>query len=192
MQIIDLAGGRDSSLLAAELERVLPIVGLEGAQASRAKVAISDFFAGETGRALAENAEHVAREVPFTLKLPVSAMTPAFRRIFTGEDATGDVGPIFDDDLPAKLKGSASVIPVGIVPHFSILQGKIDVLVKDPAGWWILDYKTDRVTADSVAEAVERYRVQMQLYRLAVETIFGVPVRRCVLYFLAPGVAATV
>jgi ATP-dependent helicase/nuclease subunit A len=52
-----------------------------------------------------------------------------------------------------------------------MIRSRIDLLVESPAGLQIVDYKTDRVQADAVAERAEFYRPQMRVYRDAVETI---------------------
>ncbi|MFR9190129.1 MAG: hypothetical protein ACLVL7_07770 [Anaerotruncus massiliensis (ex Togo et al. 2019)] len=47
----------------------------------------------------------------------------------------------------------------------------------------IVDYKTDHVRTP--AELVERYRVQLELYRKVLGGALGMPVRECVLYSFA-------
>lgn len=68
-----------------------------------------------------------------------------------------------------------------------LLQGVIDCLIDTPEGFVILDFKTDRVTAEGVPERAARYRAQMQAYALAVREVFARPVRQCVLYFFHCG-----
>lgn len=64
------------------------------------------------------------------------------------------------------------------------IQGIIDLLFKDAAGKWILlDYKTDRDAPD----IAERYRVQIELYTQAVETLLKISVAEKYLYLLNGG-----
>jgi len=55
----------------------------------------------------------------------------------------------------------------------------------------IVDYKTERVTGD-IAEAVEKYRPQMELYKLAAQKIFGLQIYEVLMYFFDNGVAVVV
>jgi ATP-dependent helicase/nuclease subunit A len=58
-----------------------------------------------------------------------------------------------------------------------VLEGYVDLLVRTPEGYLIVDYKTDawRTGADR-AERVARYRRQLAAYALALEQILGAPV----------------
>jgi len=71
---------------------------------------------------------------------------------------------------------------------YQILQGIADCLFKEDDGWVLLDYKTDRVSGgfDSAteinAEMQERYGIQLNLYRRAIEAIAKVEIKEMVLY----------
>jgi ATP-dependent helicase/nuclease subunit A len=68
------------------------------------------------------------------------------------------------------------------------LHGFIDCLYQDSAGCWhVIDYKTNRVTAAQVAHTAGKYELQMLVYGIAVEQIFGQPPESLVLHFLYPG-----
>ena len=68
------------------------------------------------------------------------------------------------------------------------LQGFIDCIYRDAAGQWrLIDYKTNRVTADSMASVAEPYELQMLVYALAAEQILHSPPAELVLCFLRPG-----
>ena len=64
-----------------------------------------------------------------------------------------------------------------------LLQGVVDCALQEADGITVLDFKTDRVTSETIGLAAERYRPQIQTYARAVERIFGVPVKKTVLYF---------
>jgi ATP-dependent helicase/nuclease subunit A len=68
------------------------------------------------------------------------------------------------------------------------LQGFIDCLYRNAAGWHVVDYKTSNVSAERVPEAAAAYEMQMLVYALAVERICGSPPVGLALCFLRPGV----
>jgi ATP-dependent exoDNAse (exonuclease V) beta subunit len=68
------------------------------------------------------------------------------------------------------------------------LQGVIDCLYRDAAGrWGLVDYKTNRVMAETLAATAAQYEMQMLVYGLAAETILKSPPTELVLCFLRPG-----
>jgi ATP-dependent exoDNAse (exonuclease V) beta subunit len=66
-----------------------------------------------------------------------------------------------------------------------MVRGRLDVLVPGDNGLTIVDFKTDAVAPEMVAERVERHRPQVEQYRQAVQAITGTPVARAYLVFLA-------
>ena len=66
-----------------------------------------------------------------------------------------------------------------------LLQGVIDLAFRTDGVWTVIDYKTDRI--EDEAAFVEQYRMQLQLYAGAVETITGEPVGALWLYALKKG-----
>ena len=69
-----------------------------------------------------------------------------------------------------------------------LIDGFIDLLYELPNGnLVVVDYKTDALqTGESVAAAVERYRLQAASYALILEESLDRPVERCVLLLLEP------
>jgi len=68
------------------------------------------------------------------------------------------------------------------------LEGFIDCLYQTPAGAWrLLDYKSNRVTAATMAQVAAEYEMQMLLYALATQRILGQWPEELVLCFLRPG-----
>lgn len=107
-------------------------------------------------------------------------------RLYREDFAAGQVRREFKFSVlvPASVYyGEAAQMPEEEV----LLQGVIDCLIETPEGFTVVDFKTDRVTADSAADRAESYREQLDAYRLAVETVFEKPVLRQVLFFLAIG-----
>lgn len=66
-----------------------------------------------------------------------------------------------------------------------LLQGVIDCLLVEEDGLVIIDYKTDRVTEKNLATTASKYRVQLDLYARAAQTILCRPVINQYLYFFA-------
>lgn len=64
-----------------------------------------------------------------------------------------------------------------------LVQGILDLAFLEDA-WVLVDYKTDRVTDQTVKETADGYAVQLQLYARALEEITGIPVKEKYLYFL--------
>jgi ATP-dependent helicase/nuclease subunit A len=67
-----------------------------------------------------------------------------------------------------------------------MIRGRIDLVVDQPAGLTIIDYKTDNVTAETIQLRAELYAAQMKLYREALTRITGRPVCAAHLIFLTP------
>jgi ATP-dependent helicase/nuclease subunit A len=67
-------------------------------------------------------------------------------------------------------------------------RGYIDCLYQDArGGWHLIDYKTDTISADEVAQKAQQYEMQIGLYALAAEKALGAPLVEISLYFLKPG-----
>lgn len=69
--------------------------------------------------------------------------------------------------------------------EFVVVQGVADLVVLRTQEIWLLDFKTDAVTADGLPEKVRTYTPQLSLYAAALEKIFSRPVTRRALCFLA-------
>jgi ATP-dependent helicase/nuclease subunit A len=118
--------------------------------------AIVAFYQGPTGRQCFAPDTRVWREWPFTLAVPVGDLPAA---------TTGPHPPAVDD--------------------FVIVQGIVDLLIQRPQGILIVDYKTDVVTRDALAEHAQAYQGQLDLYARAVQGIMNREVIGKVLYFTA-------
>ena len=70
-----------------------------------------------------------------------------------------------------------------------LLQGVVDCLMIEPDGITILDYKTDRVSAEAVPARAARYAGQLRAYAKSAERIFALPVKERIVHFLVPGVS---
>ena len=68
-----------------------------------------------------------------------------------------------------------------------LLQGVVDCCILEDGALTVVDYKTDFVTADTLAAKTAEYAPQLRTYALALERILGLPVREGVLFFLRAG-----
>jgi len=68
-------------------------------------------------------------------------------------------------------------------PTETILRGVIDLAFREPQGWVIVDYKSDRVPVGRVPELVEMYSPQVIGYADSWTEITGEPVHEVGLYF---------
>ena len=123
---------------------------------------VARFFAHDLGRALLAQRHSAQREWPFTLALPAALAYP-------------------DAPLTAAQRNETVLV-----------RGIIDCWFESPAGVTILDFKTDRVTPPDCPARAQAYRVQMLLYRRALQTILDKNVVCLALYFLAASQAVSV
>lgn len=71
----------------------------------------------------------------------------------------------------------------GLEEEQVLLQGVVDCALMEEDGITILDFKTDRVTAETLEETVRRYRLQVKTYAEAMSRIYELPVKASYLYF---------
>lgn len=64
----------------------------------------------------------------------------------------------------------------GLSDETVMLQGVIDCLIDEGEGLVLVDFKTDRLKGASPLRVAEKYRLQLDLYARAVETIWKRPV----------------
>jgi ATP-dependent helicase/nuclease subunit A len=122
------------------------------------------FWRSDFGRKIQANARYVRRELAFTA------------RFSPGE-------------LPGEARAGGAT---ELDSEFVIVQGVADVAVILPKEIWLLDYKTDRVSAGELEEKKRIYEPQLNLYARALERIYGRPVTERRLHFLSCGVTERV
>ena len=83
-------------------------------------------------------------------------------------------------ELPFSMLFPANrVYPEMLDGEELFLQGIIDTAFLEAGAWVLVDYKTDRLEE---AELVERYRVQLMLYKEALERLTPCPVKEVYIY----------
>lgn len=74
-----------------------------------------------------------------------------------------------------------------------LLQGVVDCCIIEDGALTVIDYKTDGVrTPEQLAARSAYYAGQLRAYAMALTRIFALPVKECVLYYLAAGKAVSV
>ena len=92
-----------------------------------------------------------------------------------------------------SLMCDASSVPGCAGDDKVLLQGVVDCCIAERGELVVIDYKTDRVRTDAeISERAAYYAGQIRAYAGAMERIFKMPVKECVLYFISAGKAVTV
>ena len=71
----------------------------------------------------------------------------------------------------------------GLEGESVLLQGVVDCALLEEDGITVLDFKTDYVTEETIADRTERYRSQLEIYSDAISRIYERPVKTRYLYF---------
>lgn len=132
---------------------------------------IAAFLCDPLGRrmAAAAAAGTLRREQPFVLDLPaeqIGQLQPA-GPAHNGQNARND-----QNNSPA---------------HTVLIQGTIDAYWEEDGEYILADYKTDRIGAGEEALLAEKYRVQLEYYKTALEQITEIPVREMYIYAVETG-----
>lgn len=115
-------------------------------------------------------------------KIALFFQSPLGRRVLAGKKVLRELP--FTMALPA---GEVYPQIAADSERIVLVQGIIDCLVEEDDGMLLLDYKTDRITADRLEQAVSLYRGQLNLYARAVEHIYGRQVTDVYLYLFHMG-----
>jgi len=88
----------------------------------------------------------------------------------------------------AELEFMLAWPPDGAATGAIYLAGFIDRLYRDQGGrWHVLDFKTNRVSTDTLARVAAEYEMQMLVYALAAERVLKSPPASVTLHFLRGG-----
>ena len=68
----------------------------------------------------------------------------------------------------------------------------MDCAILEDDGITVIDFKTDKVSEESLQQLLDRYRPQVQTYVQALERIYRKPVKASLLYFFGLGKFVTV
>ena len=73
-----------------------------------------------------------------------------------------------------------------------LLQGVADCCIREGDALTVVDYKTDYVTAETLAARASEYAPQVRAYAAALRRLLGKPVREGVLFFLRTGESVSI
>jgi len=119
--------------------------------------ALGNFWNSQIGREIHASAKFVKRELAFTAKFSPAEL--------------------------AEIVGEKSA--AGLEKEFVVVQGVADLVVLLPKEIWLVDFKTDEVRANDLAEKIKTYEPQLRLYANALAKIYSHPVTNCRLHFLS-------
>ena len=135
----------------------------------------------------------------FTVKSEVERLLT--RKLLSREQADmvdcKAIAALFGTEIGMKLRSGISCIREfkfsildegshygdGLQEEQVLLQGVVDCAMMEDDGITVIDFKTDRVTTESLPVLMERYRPQVQTYVQALERIYRKPVKQAYLYF---------
>ena len=170
LQHVVLARADSQAGLQAEAQRLKGERLLTNEEAEAlAFVALEKFWQSEVGQKIRAQAAQVRRELPFTARLAPAELDG----IIHGTDRRSNFGN-------------------GLQDEFVVVQGVADLVVLQRDAIWLLDFKTDELTAGEVAVKTKFYAPQLQLYAQALSRIYARPVTNAWLHFLAAGETASV
>ena len=86
-----------------------------------------------------------------------------------------------------SILDDASHYDPGLTDDQILLQGVVDCAIIAPEGITVLDFKTDRVTLDTVETVADSYKIQVQTYARALSKIFQKNIISSQLYFFRTG-----
>ena len=89
--------------------------------------------------------------------------------------------------MPAEIPLFAGRFAGAAADDFIVVQGAVDLVVLLPREIWLVDFKTDRITAAELGARAAEHQNQLGLYAAALERIYHRPVKRRVLHFLTLG-----
>ncbi len=120
--------------------------------------AIVSFFETDIGHTAVDKKNKTLCEWPFTFAVPASQWKLA------------------DEKLTVDVREDETII----------IQGIIDMLIERPDGLIVVDFKTDMVGAEQIADRAKLYEQQLWLYAEAAAAILDRKILSNWLYFLAP------
>lgn len=143
---------------------------------------IAVFLEDPLGRRMAEAAAAgtLRREQPFVLDLPAS-------QIESGQAGARSETTQYLPQSGNSSKEIRSAAQAAAAERTVLIQGTIDAYWEEDGAYILADYKTDRIAPGEEKELAEKYRVQLEYYKLALEQITEIPVREMYIYAVTTG-----
>ncbi|HVU08181.1 MAG TPA: helicase-exonuclease AddAB subunit AddA [Verrucomicrobiae bacterium] len=118
---------------------------------------IAAFWSSEIGEKILSQKDFIRRELPFTAKF-----------------STRELDEILETQSSADLGN-----------EFVVVQGVADLVVLLPEEIWVVDFKTDGIDTNELAERIKMYSPQLKLYARALGKIYSKPMTNRWLHFLS-------
>ena len=151
--------------LLAEAERLKMAGALTGEQTALLNLpALAAFWTSSLGQRIRAEEPFVQRELAFTARFAPNEL--------------------------AAFSGQASDPSLG--EEFVVVQGVADLAVMRREEIWLVDFKTDRLSAEEALGRSKEYEPQLRLYARALSRIYRRPVTEAWFYFLGCGEAVQV
>ena len=99
------------------------------------------------------------------------------------KDSDGRYLPTCHRTLEGSILDDGERYIPGMENEQVLLQGVVDCAIIEPDGITVIDFKTNRVTEDTVLQVAQQYRTQVLVYADALERIYQKPVKSAQLYF---------
>ena len=87
---------------------------------------------------------------------------------------------ISDLEIPENIEDEALKPVLASRGSGSMMKGIIDIAFREEDGFVLADYKTDNVRTEE--ELLERYKLQLYIYSLALRQITGAEIKECLIY----------
>ena len=167
----------------------------------------ASFVASQTSGTARGNATHACLQfIRYEACTDASAVTQEVRRLVQERFLTpeqgemvdcGKIAAFFQSELGQKLRTGKHVLREfkfsilddgeNYAPDLQgeqvLLQGVVDCALIEEDGITVVDFKTDRVTKDTLTQKVNHYRQQVLTYAGAMARIYEKPVKDALLYF---------
>jgi ATP-dependent helicase/nuclease subunit A len=158
LQLVSLSAVGSVAQLKLEAERLLRENVLTKEQAALLDYeGLAAFWQSTLGQKVLAKSEQIRRELPFTARFSLAEL----------------------NDLLGKPHESSSE------DEFVVVQGIADLVVMLPDEIWLIDFKTDSISPDDLADKTSVYEPQIKLYANALARIYARPVSKSWLYFLS-------
>ena len=117
------------------------------------------------------SANKIYRETPFLIAVPAHEIYPC---------------SVEGDSLSEKSLAASTAF----VEQTVVVQGIIDCLLEEEGALVVIDYKTDYISPgnwERMKELAGRYRIQIEMYARAAQSVLTLPVKEKFLYFFGAG-----
>ncbi|HSJ09077.1 MAG TPA: PD-(D/E)XK nuclease family protein, partial [Longimicrobiales bacterium] len=137
----------------------------------------------------AQAAEQTLVEIPFAVRFtaPEYAAAIGTAGLQDGDASTAAALPGGDASTAAVHDHGDASMANG-PGMYEIVDGRIDLIFREPDGWVVVDYKSDAAGERIPADLMRRYRGQLALYASAWERLTGERVKEKALFFTATGI----